>query len=331
MDLTSNFTSLVKTLRSRSKALGDVDEPRSPRPQKEKSRFNSKAKDVVCNISQMKDFFLEHRKDYIDPHYIMYNASKMSDIERELIDAEAHKNIAKCKQLIGNLRKEINLCATTPQHKEHLMAVISMIEEYLRIVGRIWSDQKALRMRRANRMKAIGSLTGGRQVRECPGGTIDLSEKVASDDDEGFEERPSKEIDATSEKETPRRRISYYEDDPTEEFRSVEITQADVLALEEENTRLYDELNSMAEQVKQIEGKVVEISELQKQFADKVIEQDEDVQRIASTMVHATENVRDANEQLRQAMQNSAGLRVVILFVLIVLSFSLLFLDWYNP
>lgn len=87
----------------------------------------------------------------------------------------------------------------------------------------------------------------------------------------------------------------------------------------------------MAEQVKQIEGKVVEISELQKQFADKVIEQDVEAERIATVMVKATDNVRDANEQLRQAMQNSAGLRVVILFVLIVLSFSLLFLDWYNP
>ena len=87
----------------------------------------------------------------------------------------------------------------------------------------------------------------------------------------------------------------------------------------------------MAEQVKQIEGKVVEISELQKQFADKVVEQDEDVQRIADTMVHSTENVKDANEQLRQAMQNSAGLRVAIMFVVMVLSFSLLFLDWYNP
>lgn len=101
--------------------------------------------------------------------------------------------------------------------------------------------------------------------------------------------------------------------------------------LEQENTRLYDELNSMAEQVKQIEGRVAEISELQKEFTEKVIEQEDDVKRIASTMFAATENVKGANEQLRQAMQSHAGLRVAILFSLIVLSCSLLFLDWYNP
>lgn len=226
MDLTSNFTSLVKTLRSRSRALGDVDEARSPRPHKKKNRFNAKAKDVVGNISQMRDFFLEHRKDYIDAHYIMYNASRMSDIEREEIDSEAHKFIAKCKQVIGNLRKEINTCPATAQQKEHLVAVISMIEEYLRVVARIWSDQKTLRMRRAIRMKEIGSLTGGRPMKEVLGGTPEPSERVKADDDEGFDEQTGKE--GPTENLIPKK-TSYYEEYPIEELATVEITQADVL------------------------------------------------------------------------------------------------------
>ncbi|XP_003746666.1 syntaxin-18 [Galendromus occidentalis] len=329
MDLTSNFTSLVKTLRSRSKALGDVDEPRSPRTQKEKSRFNSKAKDVVNSISQMKEFFLEHREDYIDRNFLIFNGSKMSDLEREEIDSEAHKFIAKCKQVIGNLRKEINICASSPQQKAHLTAVILMIEEYLRLVGRIWSSQRALRMRQAERMRAFGSLTGGQTVRETPGGVIESTESTALDEDESFEKASGKRC--ILENAMSKRSLPFHEDSHPEEFKSVEITQADVLALEEENTRLYDELNSMAEQVKLIGGRVEEISELQKQFVNKVIEQDEEVQRIALNTIHATESVKDGNEQIRQAMQNSAGMRVSILFVLIVLSLSLLFLDWYNP
>ena len=75
---------------------------------------------------------------------------------------------------------------------------------------------------------------------------------------------------------------------------------------------------------------------------------------IADLTVEASENVRDGNEQVRgvsfnsevimflemvcrfinfypvQAIKNRASLRIWILFILIVCSFALLFLDWYN-
>jgi len=35
-------------------------------------------------------------------------------------------------------------------------------------------------------------------------------------------------------------------------------------------------------------------------------------------------------EQVRQAMQNNSGFRIALIFFILVLSFSLLFLDWYN-
>lgn len=55
-----------------------------------------------------------------------------------------------------------------------------------------------------------------------------------------------------------------------------------------------------------------------------------DIERIANTVVGATENVNDANQQIKEAIQRNAGLRVYVLFFLLVMSFSLLFLDWYN-
>lgn len=62
----------------------------------------------------------------------------------------------------------------------------------------------------------------------------------------------------------------------------------------------------------------------------KVLQQEQDIDRVANTVVGATENVKDANEQIKQAIQRNAGLRVYILFFLLVMSFTLLFLDWYN-
>lgn len=55
-----------------------------------------------------------------------------------------------------------------------------------------------------------------------------------------------------------------------------------------------------------------------------------DIERIGNVVVGTTENIKDANEQIKQAMQRNAGLRVWVLFFLIIMSFTLLFLDWYN-
>lgn len=57
--------------------------------------------------------------------------------------------------------------------------------------------------------------------------------------------------------------------------------------------------------------------------------QQHNIDRIVSAVMGTTENVKDANEQIRQATQRNAGLRVWSLFFLLVMSFSLLFLDWY--
>lgn len=79
-----------------------------------------------------------------------------------------------------------------------------------------------------------------------------------------------------------------------------------------------------------MESKVVHIAELQQLFTEKVLQQEKDIERIAETVVGSTENIKDANKQIKQAIQRNAGLRVWILFFLLVMSFSLLFLDWYN-
>lgn len=43
--------------------------------------------------------------------------------------------------------------------------------------------------------------------------------------------------------------------------------------LEQENQLMYSELNSVADEVKQIEGKVVEISQLVDVFSEKILQQ----------------------------------------------------------
>jgi len=104
----------------------------------------------------------------------------------------------------------------------------------------------------------------------------------------------------------------------------------EIKAFEQENEELYEDLMCLKDNVQQIQSQVVKISELQEVFTDKVLQQKDDIDQIAAHAVAATENVRDGNEELRKAIQRNASIRVYILFFLIVMSFSLLFLDWYN-
>nr|KAG5709351.1 hypothetical protein BaRGS_029200 [Batillaria attramentaria] len=92
-------------------------------------------------------------------------------------------------------------------------------------------------------------------------------------------------------------------DRPSYEEEDTDISPEEAQMFEQENKALYEEMNSMAEDVRQIEGKVVEIAKLQEIFTEKVLE---------------------------QAIKKKAEFRVWVLFFLVVCSFSLLFLDWYN-
>ena len=74
----------------------------------------------------------------------------------------------------------------------------------------------------------------------------------------------------------------------------------------------------------------MKIAQLQEIFTKKVLEQDKDIDNINQVAVGTTENVVEGNEQLREAMKKNAGLRVWILFFLLMMSFAILFLDWYN-
>lgn len=99
---------------------------------------------------------------------------------------------------------------------------------------------------------------------------------------------------------------------------------------EQENQRLIGEMNSLFDEVRQIEGRVVEISRLQEIFTEKVLQQEAEIDSIHQLVVGATENIKEGNEDIREAIKNNAGFRVWVLFFLVMCSFSLLFLDWYD-
>merc|ERR1712179_284965 len=99
-----------------------------------------------------------------------------------------------------------------------------------------------------------------------------------------------------------------------------EMSPEEAAMMEMENERLVDQLNSLNNAVEQ----------LQSIFTEKVLEQAEDIERVHVDTVASTENINMGNQEIRKAIQNKASYRVYILFIILVFSFSLLFLDWYN-
>lgn len=61
------------------------------------------------------------------------------------------------------------------------------------------------------------------------------------------------------------------------------------------------------------------------------MDQERDIDIIHTQTIHTLDNLEVANEFIREAIRNTATRRVILLFCLIVLTFTLIFLDWYNP
>jgi syntaxin 18 len=325
MDITTLFKACVKTIRTRNKAFGvcDADKNKMFGTRTQKSEFTIGAKEVLGQITRLRDFLLEHRKAYLNFASHLSDTPRMSDVERDKIDLGAQRIMNTCSHLIQELKKMCQKMPGPPQLLEHRQAVLELVESYLKSVCKIYSEQKAIRVKRALEMKKLSKLETDSKKNRTGVAAYNSNTNIFVNDNKEIQSNhnssPKKVQETGSNTDIP----SFFKEDDQPSSEEMQM-------FESENAQLYSELNSLTEEVKQIESKVVRIAELQEIFTEKVLQQEKDIDRIASTVIGTTENVKDANEQIRQAIQRNAGLRVWILFFLAVMSFALLFLDWYN-
>ncbi|KAF7268814.1 hypothetical protein GWI33_018161 [Rhynchophorus ferrugineus] len=204
-----------------------------------------------------------------------------------------------------------NVPKNSEQRLEHYHNVIGSLERYLKAVSKIYAEAKAVRVKRVIDTHKLSKLetkphkTGIDTNKVTSNNMIGSGDSAAIKNETNISQPPLLNFDN-------------------------ELSTEDMQMFEEENEHLFNELNNISGEVQQMESKVVHIAELQQLFTEKVLQQEKDIERIAETVVGSTENIKDANKQIKQAIQRNAGLRVWILFFLLVMSFSLLFLDWYN-
>ncbi|XP_053407304.1 syntaxin-18-like [Mercenaria mercenaria] len=329
-DVTNLFNATVKSIKSRNKAQGKgtrKDEKSSIFPAaKNRGQFETTAREVVSTITKLKNFLLEHRKDYVNAgSHLTGEASHMTDSEREHIDTEAQNIIKKCQDSLNSVKKNAEAERVHPQVKEHRETVLTLINTYLKVVCKIYSEQRAVRVKRVVDKKRISRIEPERRL------TRRLSRQLSADSDNqsANAQSSSTSLLSSDDSKKPVRRVPS-DEQPIFHDSDEEISPEEAQMFEEENKSVFEEMNSLSEEISKIQGKVVEIASLQEVFTDKVLQQEEEIVKIADTAVFTTENVKGGNEEIREAMKKNAGFRVWILFFLLVLTFSLLFLDWYS-
>ncbi|XP_067850449.1 syntaxin-18 isoform X2 [Heptranchias perlo] len=299
-DITLLFRASVKTVKTRNKTIGvnvELVKEEILRKGRTRAEFTARAREVLTNISKLKDFLLEHRKDYINASsFVMSEYSSMTDTERDQIDQDAQIFMRACSDAIQQLRTE-DVC-------------------------KVYSEQRAIRVKRVVDKKRLSRLEPEHRSNKT---LVSSSERIPPSKPENSEELVLK--DESNDKSFPEGQdnLGLWEDAKDDELSPEEIQM-----FEQENQRLVSEMNSLVDEVRQIEGKVVEISRLQEIFTDKVLQQEKEIDSIHELVVGTTENVKEGNEDIREAIKNNAGFRVWILFFLVMCSFSLLFLDWYD-
>lgn len=301
MDITILFKACIKTIKTRNRAIGDTilesDRTKILSPRHGKCEFTKRSNEIVQQITRLRDFLCEHRKAYLNFANHLSDLPEMSDFERDKIDSGAQRIINSCSSFISEFEKETLKKSTAGQKSEHQQIVIQLMKEYLKQVCKGYSEQRAIRVQRSVEMKKMSKINSN----------------------------SPKKVNAA---ETGKQSVT--EDMPSACLENEALSPEELQMFELENNQLYNDLNCLTDEIIQLENRVVKIAELQEILTEKVLEQDKDIDRIATTIIGTTENVKDANEQIRRAIQRNAGLRVWILFFLLVISFSLLFLDWYN-
>ncbi|CAH0399589.1 unnamed protein product [Chilo suppressalis] len=315
MDITPLFKACIKTVKTRNKTFG-IQSPISEDKQrilrtKPKSGFMTTAKDITCQITRLRDFLLEHREKYLS-FFNNVTGDEMTESERDQIDTGAQRIINTCSHLLKEFRNDNRKHSVSHQMRDYMDGVIELIDMYLKAVCKIHSELKALRVKRALDIRKLTRLEQPQLKSSIPNPFVLETEKGKESDKED-------DIPEMEETDNMKNRLDLTENEIAIISDENQLSAEELQMFESENVQLLNELNNMTEEVRQIESKVLHIAELQEIFTEKILQQEQDIDRISTTVVGATENVKDANEQIKQAIQRNAGLRVYILFFLLVM------------
>jgi syntaxin 18 len=273
MDQTALFKACVKTVRLKRKNLPIPEANEKNRIlKKSKDDFNKRTKNIVHQISQLKNFLVENVRAYMQfaSHLKSYNQTNMTDEERDFIDSESEKIIDICTKLINDFRTEYSHKRTRPQESEHINAVFEIVSSYLKTVYNIYHTQKHYRIQREIETYKFLKLDSDRKIKD----TVVHSKATKNKNPEPNSEEILEKEEYSSSKKVENQQQTFESDDEMSTSKWVnyddEITAEDLQIFESENLEIFKNLKGLSEEVEQIERNVVDIAKLQEIFTEKV-------------------------------------------------------------
>ncbi|XP_047967500.1 syntaxin-81-like isoform X1 [Salvia hispanica] len=284
----------------------------------ERSLFTKAALKTLESIRALEQFLSKHKKDYVDVH-------RITEKERDSIEHEVTVFIKACKEQIDVLKNSINneeaiskgwlgirsdsSNADTIAHKHGVVLILS---EKLHSVTSQFDQLRAVRFR-----DAINRVTPRRKLKP-KGPTVAESSTSGNIDSRKVSNTGIRQTDDAQAQ--PIRFQQQYIDDETH---ALQISRVCVILMQVE-------LATMLDAVQDTETKMVEMSALNHLMSTHVLQQAQQIEFLYEQAVEATNNVVLGNKELSQAIQRNSSSRTFLLLFLFVLTFSVLFLDWYS-
>lgn len=258
----------------------------------------------------------------------------MNEERRNKLDQDVEDFINICIEKVRDLETETMIGLSSGQPIDHWKTAIEIIRRILKDFMNIYDQLRTVRRQRcADKLKYDRI--------ECTTGRITPVEDLESigTDAINLESLSSyiSEDSLVTKTNTSHTSVADYSMDDcmqqsliaAEHHTSIRPDEVQTLALE--NSQIHDELLTLDDEVKVINKKVVQLAKLQDMFTEKVMEQEVELINLHESAIRSSENVREGNDFIREAMMKNASTRVFILFYIITLGFTILFLDWYNP
>lgn len=286
---------------------------------------------LVTRIIKMRHHLSKHGHDYLNTYGIL-GASIMNDEHRNRLDQEVEIFINDCNHKIKALQSEIWIGTTSIQVIDHRKAVIEILMTIINDFVSLCTLLRTTRMMRDEQKLKYERIHVSRKQHSLENQISSSSDKLIP---ESFEIPPSIERQRSLKDQNETESFEFEDDWRHQSIVAAEhhisISPQEIQKLAMENSQIHEELVTLNDEIRMINRKVVQISQLQQLFSDKVIEQELELNRVHETALSSSENVREGNDLIRDAMMKNASTRVFILFYIITLGFTILFLDWYNP
>lgn len=271
--------------------------------------FTKAALKTLESIETLDQFLMRHKKDYIDLH-------RTTEQERDSIEHEVTIFVKACKEQIDILKTSINdeesnskgWLGIKGDHSNvdtiaHKHGVVLILSERLHTVTSQFDQLRAIRFQ-----EAINRATPRRKLKRV----------AASDSTDNSKSNTLKLKEPDN---------SELREPDEVQYDTVKVQQQ---LLDDETRALQVELTNLLDAVQETETKMVEMSALNHLMSTHVLQQAQQIEFLYEQAVAATTNVELGNKELSQAIQRNSSSRTFLLLFLFVLTFSILFLDWYN-